>query len=368
MDHEAPWALKLTFDFMKKLTLLNRKLLKQSEKGNTKQVLALLTEGADVNATDDEGWVPLTTALSMDHQETAEALIKAGANVNDVPRNSNFDDMPLMIAARKGFLSTIELMLEAGADVNASTNDGTSALMYAASRGHTAVVQRLIAAGADIHARNSTDCALSCAIYQGRKEVADILRAAGAYLNLEEAAACGQQELVARLLAEGANPNDGAAIVRASFAENEEIVRMLVAAGADVNVQDDEGNTALHYAVRWELDKIARFLLIECNADADIENDEEETPFDLAVYVENSDMVHLFLENRKINVNKAGFCGTTPLQRAVESNDIELVKLFLNYGAKVDVKDDFGETPLSMAKENGNKEIIRLLRAAGAKK
>lgn len=96
---------------MKKLTPLNRKLLKQCEKGNTQQVLALLAEGADVNATDNEGWVPLTTALGMNHQETAEALIKAGANVNELPRNSNFDDTPLMIAAHKGFLSITEMLL-----------------------------------------------------------------------------------------------------------------------------------------------------------------------------------------------------------------------------------------------------------------
>lgn len=367
MGNKTPWSLKQTFDFMKKLTPINRKLLKQSEKGNTKQVLALLAEGADVNATDNEGWVPLTSALGMNHQETAEALIKAGANVKELPCNSNFDETPLMIASYKGFLSTIELLLAAGADVNATTNNGSTALIYAASGGHADVVQRLIAAGADIHARNNTDCALSCAIYQKRKEVADILRAAGACLNFAEAAACGQLELVSRLLSEGANPNEGAAIVRASYAANEEMVRMLVAAGADVNAQDDGGDTALHHAIRWELDEIARFLLIECNAGTDIENDEEETPFDLAIYVENSDMVQLLLENRKINVNKAGFCGTTPLQRAVESDDIELVKLLLDYGAKVNVKDDFGETPLSTAKENKNKEIIQLLRASGAK-
>lgn len=353
---------------MKKLTPLNRKLLKQCEKGNTQQVLALLAEGADVNATDNEGWVPLTTALGMNHQETAEALIKAGANVNELPRNSNFDDTPLMIAAHKGFLRITEMLLAAGADVNATTNNGTTALIYAAATGHADVVQRLIAAGADIHARNSTDCALSCAVFQERKEVADILRAAGASLNFPEAAACGQSELVSHLLAEGANPNEGAAIARAAYGGHLEIVRLLAAAGADVNAQDEDGNTALHHAARWEHEEMARFLFTDCNARVDIENDDEETPFELAVYVENIELVRLLLKNRKINVNKAGFCGITPLHRAVESDDIVLVKLLLDYGANVKVKDDFGETPLSMAKENENKEIIQLLQAAGAKK
>ncbi len=113
---------------------------------------------------------------------------------------------------------------------------------------------------------------------------------------------------------------------------------------------------------------MARFLFTDCNARVDIENDEEETPFELAVYVENIELVRLLLKNRKINVNKAGFCGITPLHRAVESDDIVLVKLLLDYGANVKVKDDFGETPLSMAKENENKEIIQLLQAVGAKK
>ena len=60
----------------------NKRLLKQAEKGNTRAVLRLLARGADANSTDEDGFSPLIEALRWQHQDTAEALISAGADVN----------------------------------------------------------------------------------------------------------------------------------------------------------------------------------------------------------------------------------------------------------------------------------------------
>lgn len=351
-----------------KLSPINSKLLKQSEKGNIEQILQLLDMGADVNAKDKEGWSPLLTALGMNHFQAAEILIDAGADVNYMLPISPFDKTPLMKAASVGSLSMVEILLSKGAAVNAKREDGTTALIFAASGGHLAVVQKLLTAGADIHARNTEQGALGASLLQGHREVAEFLWSAGAQLNLSEAAACGLTDEVRALLAAGASPDEGAAIAHAARSENLEIIILLVEAGANINAQDSDGNTALHHAAQGEMHDIARYLLTKCNALADIENDDEETPFDLAIHSDDTEMVRLFLDNRTLNVNRKDYTGATALHHAVEAENTELVRILLTAGAKVNVKDCLGDTPLSIAREAENEDIIRLLRAAGAKR
>ena len=81
-------------------------------------------------------------------------------------------------------------------------------------------MQKLLTAGADIHARNAGQGALEASLIQERKDVAEFLRAAGARLNLSEAAACGLTEEVRAMLVAGAHPDEGAAFVHAARAEN----------------------------------------------------------------------------------------------------------------------------------------------------
>jgi ankyrin repeat protein len=273
-----------------------------------------------------------------------------------------------MKAAFDGSLPVVEKLLSKGAEVNAKREDGTTALLFAALGGHLAVVQKLLTAGADIHARSTNQGALGASLLRGHKEVAEFLRAAGARLTLSEAADCGLTEEVRALLAAGAEPDEGAAIAYAARAEKLDIIILLVEAGANINAQDSDGNTALHHAAQWEMHDMARYLFTKCNALADIENDDEETPFDLAILSDDTEMVRLFLDNRKLNVNRKDYTGATSLHRAVEAENTELVKLLLSAGAEVNVKNCLDETPLSIAREEEYDDIIRLLRAAGAKR
>ncbi len=269
-----------------------QKPLYHAARGNTQKVLRLLAKGADINATDEDGYTPLSLAIYGYYQETAEALIAAGANANIKP----LDEALLIRVAWYGWHSTAVAMIAAGADVNAAGNNGTTALIHAASRGHSDIVRTLIAAGADIHARNWESGALCAAINHHHPEVEQLLRTAGATLDMADAAYCGDIGRVQQLLAEGASPNEGNALPRAACNKHGEIVRLLMAAGADVDSTDCLDNTALHFAVRWGMSDIAR-LLLDAGADVHIENiDAHEEPLTVAVQEGQTDCVRLLLE------------------------------------------------------------------------
>ena len=342
-----------------------RKLLRQAEKGNTRKVLRLLAKGADINTIDKQGYTPLCNAVFCNHQETAEALIAAGADVNI----RRIDESALMRAAWNGWLSTVEQLIAAGADANAATNNGTTPLINAATQGHAEIVRCLIAAGADVHARNWERGALCAAVYHKHPEAAQILRAAGAMLNLAEAADCGDTERVLQLLAEGVSPDEGAAITRAAYSNHAEIVRILLEAGANVNATDALDNTALHHAVRWGRTDIA-CMLLDAGADATIDNiDGHETPLILAVWAGRTDCTRLLLEKRDCSkeINKRIEGITTLLHMAVGGGHTEIVRLLLQHGADVNMKRRlFNDTPLALAISEKREEIATMLQQAGA--
>ena len=90
----------------------NKRLLKQAEKGNTRAVLRLLARESDANSTDEDGFSPLIEALRWQHQDTAEALISAGADVH--ARTLIFHETALKLALKGHHSETAEILRSAG--------------------------------------------------------------------------------------------------------------------------------------------------------------------------------------------------------------------------------------------------------------
>ncbi len=109
-------------------------------------------------------------------------------------------------------------------------------------------------------------------------------------------------------------------------------VKRLIGVGADVNAQDNFGETALMKATYYEHQEVAQ-LLIENGADVNIQ--------------ENS--------------------GATALFFATERGYLEVAILLIENGADVNIQDNIGSTALTWALTGGHEEIAKLLREAGAK-
>jgi ankyrin repeat protein len=119
---------------------------------DTETAELLIRAGANARTTNRYGVTPLSLASTNGNTKMIEALLKAGADPNT---SSTEGETPLMLAARSGVAPAVKVLLAQGAQVNAKEDwKGQTALMWAAAEGHVAVMQALLTAGADVEARS----------------------------------------------------------------------------------------------------------------------------------------------------------------------------------------------------------------------
>ena len=149
-------------------------------RGDAGEVRELLRAGADVNAAQGDGMTALHWAAENGQLELADVLVFAGANLEAATRLGGFT--PLMVASRAGHAGIVRLLADAGADLQATTETGETALHYAAWSGNPEIVLALAQKGADVDAQESANgqTPLMFAAAYGRIDVVRTLLGAGA--------------------------------------------------------------------------------------------------------------------------------------------------------------------------------------------
>ncbi|GFR24301.1 ankyrin repeat family protein [Trichonephila clavata] len=157
-------------------------LLWAAENGHKDVVDALIDKGADVDKVSELGWwSPLHLAADRGHVDIVEALINKGADVNKISQGRY---TPLSLAAQYGHINVARILINNGANVNGGYS--THLPIYSAiHRGRKEVIELLLEKGADINATKGGDGAtpLLSATYAGRKEVVELLLKKGADVN-----------------------------------------------------------------------------------------------------------------------------------------------------------------------------------------
>jgi ankyrin repeat protein len=195
----------------------------------------LLQRGAPIDARDLAGSTALYVAAERGQAAVVQRLIDKGADVNLKGRSGA---SPVAAAAFGGRASVVEMLLAHGADGRAADDTGKPPIIYAAASGQLGIVKQLLAQNIDINARYANDLSL-------------LMWAAGPDEQVAEPQAL---EIVTYLLGAGAHVDDQdargrTALMIAAEGNRPEIVKVLLAHGADPAIRDKTGKRAADLTV-----------------------------------------------------------------------------------------------------------------------
>lgn len=326
--------------------------------GNAAAVKALLVHGANPKAAEPEhNQTALMWAAGESHPDVVAMLLEFGADVRARSRSYsqtvvgeqtqragreklNYDVMrggstPLLFAARSGDAASTKLLLAAGADANDHLPDGTSALVLAAHSGHRDVALALLEKGANPNGMGIGYSALHAAILRSDLSLVKALLAHGADPNIRMTKGTPVRRnstdyfLLAPLI--GSTPY----LLAAKFLEPE-IMRALVAGGADPKLTMPNGSTAL---------MVAAGINSATNEDRRGIN-----VIDFGKLEPESKVLPVVATALEIGggINAANDTGDTALHAAVTHRYETVIRYLVEHGADVNARNKQGLTPLGL--------------------
>lgn len=349
--------------------------------GNLETLAILVEKGADINAPNPQLNTPLHYAVAADSAAMIVELIKRGAEPGRVNKRNQTPHLQaqqdkkmnaLQAFAGVGYKQNVFELIASGNETKALAGIGPDNINKTDSLGETilhkavrqksaTLGQRLVERGAKIDVRNKDG------------ETALFL-----------AAKMYQDDLIRILLNQGADPNQnnnrGNSLMfsyfpygKASALAKQDVFQLFLSKGVDINMTNASGNNLLYHLVNTESPLVA--FAVQQGADVNHRNPRSrDTPF--IHYASKSpklDILKIMLAaNADINsVNKQKVSFLTGLMSKYSiipgSNYYKMVELLMSKGANINHKDRWGNTPLSLEVRDENLPLIRLLIQKGAK-
>ncbi|KFR09323.1 Ankyrin repeat domain-containing protein 6 [Nipponia nippon] len=250
----------------------------------------------------------------------------------------------LLVAAYKGQVENVVQLINRGAKV-AVTKHGRTPLHLAAHKGHLHVVQVLLKAGCDLDIQDDGDqTALHRAAVVGNTDVIATL--------IQEGCALDRQDKV----------TGKSKALEACWHGFSQSAKVLVKAGANVLAKNKAGNTPLHLACQNSHSQSTRVLLLG-GSRADLKNNAGDTCLHVAARYNHLPIVRVLL-SAFCSVHEKNQAGDTALHVAAALNHRKVVKLLLEAGADASVVNNAGQTPLEVARQHNNPEVALLLTKA----
>ncbi|XP_059178225.1 serine/threonine-protein phosphatase 6 regulatory ankyrin repeat subunit B-like [Physella acuta] len=346
---------------------------------NPTAVTMLTRHGADLEISKDPDgkFTALSLAGAKEHVDVVKTLVGLGARVdciesgtilnmarengfledivyleNEFRRHEGLESSALYLAVEGGDLETVQALVKCGADLDKLDKFGQTVLQRAINSKHTDIAECLIHAGVYLDSKD----------FYGRTALSQACLNVSAF-NLDK-----KKKLISLLLEKGADPNikdtRGRSLLFRSLEENHlDLANVLIEGNAEVNIANELGETPLNIAVnRNDTDMIKN--LLRKGADVNLYGGKFlPNPIRVAE-TGNVEMMKLFLQHKAdvdVKVNRVN-----ALFISIEKNDTNMWELLVGNGAGLEAVNTRGETALMMAVKAGNIDLLRHLVQHGA--
>eukprot|EP01006_Ploeotia_vitrea_P017373 TRINITY_DN48489_c0_g2_i1.p1 TRINITY_DN48489_c0_g2~~TRINITY_DN48489_c0_g2_i1.p1 ORF type:complete len:910 (+),score=59.93 TRINITY_DN48489_c0_g2_i1:27-2732(+) len=319
-------------------------------RGDIDIVKRLLPNATDQQLNGPTLQTPLIHAVVGNHIEIIKMLLEHPKTNVDAPDKKGQTALH-WAASLGGNLKTVEMLIDAGGDVNAVSENGMSAILYSASFGHADILRLLVSKGGDINLSESDkDLALHLACQKGHL---DAVRAI-VELAPEQITTPNSRGLTA--LHHGVR-RDRPDIVEAMLKARPDAIDVYTS-------EPQHGYTPLLLSIIDKHPKVSR-LLLKYGADPTVVRPgPDESPLIHACAQGNSEMVGMLLSNPKTEVNQADGDGDTPLHtlwvRRVDTEKAQEIALeLISHGAALNYFNNQGRTPIDVAPSGLDRELER---------
>ncbi|KAJ3117788.1 hypothetical protein HDU96_005569 [Phlyctochytrium bullatum] len=340
VERDDDLALQMLLDFEPHIedNTLNTLLVFAAEGGRLNCIRTLLDAGAELDEADDTGYTPLLMACKRRQTQAARMLISRGANV--VFESYEYPSL-LHVAVNPASGSRdddlIKLLVSADAPVNVTDSKGRTPLHCALQKQFTSAAMILLQGGADpnhqCHAGNTPLHVLGKKCRRDRHV----------------------EQVLEKMLRSGADPNVGdakgcTALHLFAFGGDCKLIQMLLDAGAAVNAIDHSGRSAIRFACeRKHVDAVR--VLLNHGASASVSNPDTPSPARPLLHIAMDDFIDRpefvrLLVDAKAPPNELDSKGRTPLLRAVEQDLVNEAATLLDGGANPNIACPAGRTSL----------------------
>lgn len=358
-DHSSGHPVKARpLETPKSAAPIDEELIQAAKSGDLAHVKTLLKKGAEVKAVGAHGETALGSAAREGHTEIVELLLDAGADLR-ATSDKYYGKTALIGAADKGHLEIVQLLLKRVSQDNWKEAGLNPALWAAVRKGHLEIVKVLLEKDPDNNAKHRCDTGLTVAAETGQLDVVKLLLDRGADVNAR-------------------HPDGTTALMHASRGGHVEMVKLFLGRGADVNAVNNMGETALTFGRDRELLSGSRGggsrgrvevakMLIDSGA---LHKWDVYRILFWVINGGNSEIAELLLKGADLNFNfdkKTNIPFEPPLIWAARGGEAKVVRILVECGADINIKDPVGRTALKMARDQGHEEIVEYLKANGAK-
>ncbi|KAJ8665291.1 hypothetical protein QAD02_006953 [Eretmocerus hayati] len=336
-------------------------LLQEVHNGNIGRIRDIINQKGLPIDSEWSDYIILRYALWRGHRDIAKLLIEKGCRINKDSKSSS--NTPLHIAIKQEDVEIVDILLSKGALIEAKNHVGDTPLHFAAKVKNNAIIDLLLdrtnSSGPNfIEKGELSSLHIACM----RDDVA-------AVKNLLESKSTLINEPVS--LSSPFWPTYTPLHFAVEF-DKTEIVKLLLKHGANVCAKCKKGLTPLHLAVNRNSKFIIDLILKAHGKDSKSINPVDGSGFShfhAACMRNNPKVVHGFLKrgveiNNAVDLTSSQWPGWTPLHFAADYECIETVKLLLQYGADMSIKNGKNLTALHTAIQGNNKEIIDVILSA----